>query len=169
MIQQAAFICLATIGLVDTKYSRQILELDASRDSTSGAPLNHRIQQQSAPVSDAKRPFLLPLLSRSITSPSLGVRYSALQLIRALTRAIAVLRTGLVDTDIPAKVIEVISAGKKIHLDGKAKAKVEKEDADMMDSNNDREEEHRAIIIAALMALCNLVNDYGPFRQVCQG
>jgi hypothetical protein len=111
---------------------------------------------------------MLSLLSRSVASPSLGVRYSALQLIRALTRAIALLRTGLVDTDIPEKVLSAVSNGQKLYLDDKKKTKVHQSDAEMAGSLPDSESEHRAVIIAALMALCNLVNDYGPFREVNQ-
>lgn len=109
---------------------------------------------------------MLSLLSRSITSPSLGVRYSALQLIRALTRPIALLRTGILDTNIPEKVLNVISDGKRLRLDEKRKVKIEESDTEMAESLQDTGNEHRAIVIAALMALCNLVNDYGPFREV---
>lgn len=128
--REAAFTCLSSVGLTDSQYSRQILEMDAKREA-SPAPSSRRSTQSS------KEPFLFPLLSKSIAHFHLGVRYSALQLVRALSRALAVLRTGIVDTDIPTKVTGVIS----------------------------KESEHRAVLIAALMVTCNLVNDYAPFRE----
>lgn len=81
------------------------------------------------------------------------MRYSALQLVRAFSRALATLRTSLVDSDIPTAVIEIITK------DSPPKDVPEGESADS-------EGEHRAVIITALMILCNLLNDYAPFREV---
>lgn len=109
--------------------------MDAKREASPPPFSRRRLGQQ--PPTEKKEPFLFPLLSKSIAHSDLGVRYSALQLVRALSRAIAVLRTGIVDTDIPTKVTGVIS----------------------------EESEHRAVLIAALMVVCNLLNDYAPFRE----
>jgi armadillo repeat-containing protein 8 len=159
---QAAFTCIATICLSDSQYSRQILEMDAARGQSSVAITSSRPHSTTTAT---QQPFLFSLLSKSITHANLGVRYSALQLVRALTRALTVLRTGLVDTDVPMKIIEVVSGGLgEIDREGNvAKEKVTGE------TEMSEQTEHRAVIIAALMALCNLVNDYAPFREVCLG
>lgn len=120
---------MATIGLTNDAHRQLIL-----------TPPSH-IQ----PFDDSKDEFpLITILSRSITHTHLGVRYSALQLVRVLARSLAILRTGLFDSDIPVKVLGIVS---------------EKQE-------NPGEQEHRAVLIAALMALCNIVNGYAPFRQV---
>lgn len=166
-LREAAFTSLATIGLTDSQYSRQVLEMDASRGQPPPSiPLVSSRYHSStsytpgaSKTTDDVQPFLFGLLSKSITHQNLGVRYSALQVVRALTRALAVLRTGLVDTDVPMKVIEVVSGGAIVNGDT-VKGDIEKE------QEEGKDEEHRAVIIAALMALCNLVNDYAPFREV---
>jgi hypothetical protein len=160
---QAAFTCIATICLSDNQYSRQILEMDAARGQSSIILTSSRTHSSITTSTSTQQPFLFSLLSKSITHANLGVRYSALQLVRALTRALAVLRTGLVDTDVPMKVIEVVSRGLgEVDREGNvAKEKISGE------IEMSEETEHRAVIIAALMALCNLVNDYAPFREVC--
>ncbi|KAG8820859.1 hypothetical protein FRC17_010000 [Serendipita sp. 399] len=159
---EAAFTCLATLGLTDGQYSRIIQELDASREPGTSSSSSHRNLRPT----DETGPFLFSLLARSILHPHLGVRFSSLQLVRALTRSHSVLRTGLVDTKIPNKVVQII-------------ARVEKEsdstkDHDPEDDDTTRTEiieelsegtEHRAVVIAALMSMCNLLNDYAPFRE----
>lgn len=154
---QAAFTCIATICLSDSQYSRQVLEMDAARGQSSVVITASRVHHSSITTSTStQQPFLFSLLSKSITHTNLGVRYSALQLVRALTRALAVLRTSLVDTDVPMKIIQIVSRSL-----GEGDVAKEKQ-TDMSEQT-----EHRAVIIAALMALCNLVNDYAPFREVC--
>jgi hypothetical protein len=63
------------------------------------------------------------------------------------------------------KVIEVVSRGLgEIDREGNIAKEKASGETEMSEQT-----EHRAVIIAALMALCNLVNDYAPFREVRLG
>jgi hypothetical protein len=159
-LQQAAFTVLATIGLTNTEFSRQILKRDGILENSTTSSLI----APPAPVANADtlRPLIFPLLSQAIRHPNLGVRYSALQLIRAFSRALATLRTSLVDSDIPAGVIDIVKR------EPRAPNSVEKGDVASLDvmSEAPPQGEHRSVVITALMVLCNLLNDYAPFREV---
>lgn len=78
------------------------------------------------------------------------------------------------DSDVPSRVVEVVSnaredqsavTGADIGADADTEMRDGIKEGLQVDSNEGRKE-HRAVIIAALMALCNLVNDYAPFREV---
>ncbi|KAG8811443.1 hypothetical protein FRC18_003508, partial [Serendipita sp. 400] len=158
-LREAAFTCLATLGLTDSQYSRVIQEMDASRE---GDPSSSSSSRRKPPSVEAKEPFLFPLLARSILHPHLGVRFSSLQLVRALTRSLAVLRTGLVDTEIPNKVIQVIG---RFDKEAETAEKADDTNRPEMDAPEGEDTEHRAVVMAALMSMCNLLNDYAPFRE----
>jgi hypothetical protein len=67
-----------------------------------------------------------------------------------------------VESDSPAGIIEIVKREPRVP-----------ESTDKLDmsrlvdtSGDPPQEEHRAVIVAALMVLCNLLNDYAPFREV---
>lgn len=82
---------------------------------------------------------LLPTIHVSLSHRHVGVRYAACQCIRALSRAVAVLRTNLVDSGLGMVVFQVFK----------------------------KEDEDRRVLSAALSAVCNIVNEFSPLRPVC--
>lgn len=81
---------------------------------------------------------LLPIIEIALSHRHIGVRYAACQCIRAISRGIAVLRTNLVDTGIGMLVFGILK----------------------------KEDEDRRVLSAALSAVCNIVNDFSPLKQV---
>ncbi|KAK0479999.1 armadillo-type protein [Armillaria novae-zelandiae] len=81
---------------------------------------------------------LLPTIHVSLSHRHVGVRYAACQCIRALSRAVAVLRTNLVDSGLGMVVFQVFK----------------------------KEDEDRRVLSAALSAVCNIVNEFSPLRPV---
>jgi hypothetical protein len=89
---------------------------------------------------ETRREFtdLIPVFNMSLTHRHVGVRYAACQCIRALSRAVAVIRTSIVDSGVGMTVFQVFKT----------------------------REEHRSVTYAALSAVCNLVNEFSPLRPV---
>jgi len=82
---------------------------------------------------------LMPRFHTGLQSKDLGVRYSAAQCIRSISRGVAVLRTSLVDSGLGLKLFH------KFKEDG----------------------EDRRVTAAVLAVICNMVNDFSPLKQVC--
>jgi len=80
---------------------------------------------------------LLPTISVSLTHRHIGIRYAACQCIRALSRAVAVLRTNIVDTGLGIAVFQIFK----------------------------KEDEDRRVLSAALSAVCNIVNEFSPLKS----
>lgn len=83
-------------------------------------------------------PGVAPLLQSAMAHPHAAVRYSACQCARALTRSIHVLRTSVVDNGIGSSLLHIVK-------------------------NNG---EDRRIRVVALAGMCNLLNNFSPFREV---
>ena len=81
---------------------------------------------------------LLPYIQASLSHRHVGVRYSACHCARALSRAVAVLRTNLVDTGLGLAVFDVFL----------------------------REDEDMRVMSAASAVVCNLVTDFSPLKNV---
>jgi hypothetical protein len=82
---------------------------------------------------------LIPHISTSISHRHVGVRYSACLCVRALSRAVAVLRTNIVDSGLGMTVFQIFK----------------------------KKDEDKRVTSAALMTVCNLVNEFSPLRAVC--
>lgn len=87
-------------------------------------------------VSDAM--MLLPAIRISLNHPRANVRFAACQCVRALSRAVAVLRTSIIDSGLGMAIFEMFR----------------------------RKDEDRRVTYAALSAVINLLNDFSPLRQV---
>ncbi|KAI0077112.1 ARM repeat-containing protein [Panus rudis PR-1116 ss-1] len=81
---------------------------------------------------------LVPCIQASLTHRHVGVRWSACQCVRALSRAVAVLRTNVVDTGLGLAVFGVFM----------------------------KQDEDKRVMFAASAAVCNLMNDFSPLRPV---
>lgn len=81
---------------------------------------------------------LIAVIRVSLSHPHTGVRFAACQCVRALSRLVAVVRTGLVDSGLGMKVYGVFL----------------------------NEDEDRRVMFAASSVICNLVNDFSPLRPV---
>ncbi|KAJ7080440.1 ARM repeat-containing protein [Mycena epipterygia] len=82
---------------------------------------------------------LLPPIHAALAARHVGVRYAACQCVRALSRAVAVLRTNIVDSGLGMAVFQIF-----------------KKDAG----------EDRRVTAAALAAVCNIVNEFSPLRPI---
>jgi hypothetical protein len=81
---------------------------------------------------------LVTAIGVSLSHHHIGVRYAACQCVRALSRAVAVIRTNLVDSGIGITVFNIFK----------------------------KPGEDRRVTYAALSAVCNLVNEFSPLRPV---
>ncbi|KAJ6562233.1 armadillo-type protein [Mycena capillaripes] len=82
---------------------------------------------------------LLAPIHSALSHRHVGVRYAACQCVRALSRAVAVLRTNIVDSGLGMAVFQIF-----------------KKDTD----------EDRRVTAAALAAVCNIVNEFSPLRPI---
>ncbi|KAJ7231254.1 armadillo-type protein [Mycena rebaudengoi] len=81
---------------------------------------------------------LLPAIQMSLSHRHVGIRYALCQCVRALSRAVAVLRTNIVDSGLGMSVFTIL---KKV-------------------------DEDRRVTGAALAAVCNIVNEFSPLRPI---
>ncbi|KAF5357363.1 hypothetical protein D9758_005905 [Tetrapyrgos nigripes] len=81
---------------------------------------------------------LLPLISVSLASEHVGVKYGACQCVRAVSRSVEVLRTSVVDSGLGLKIFELFK----------------------------KETEDRRIVGAAIRAVCNIVCEFSPLRPI---
>ncbi|TFK37457.1 armadillo-type protein [Crucibulum laeve] len=91
---------------------------------------------------------LLPQISTALSHQHAGTRYAACQCVRALSRAVAVLRTNLLDSGLGMKMFDIL---KRARVAGEGE---------------EGGEEDRRVLNAALSAVCNVVNEFSPLRQV---
>ena len=81
---------------------------------------------------------LVPVIHAGLSDGHVGVRYAACQCVRVLSRAVAVIRTNIVDSGLGLSVFALFN----------------------------KEDEDRRVTSVALAAVCNLVNDFSPLRPV---
>jgi armadillo repeat-containing protein 8 len=103
---------------------------------TAIAVMAHMENDVRRDVTDSLR--LIPQLVIALAHRHVGVRYAACQCIRALSRSVAVARTSLVDSGLGNSLFQTFA----------------------------KEDEERLVTSAALMAVCNLVTEFSPLRQV---
>ncbi|KAG5641412.1 hypothetical protein DXG03_005268 [Asterophora parasitica] len=138
-------------------------------------------------------PPLIPLLLFALAHPAPGVRCAACQCVRALTRAVAVLRTSIVDSGLGMGVWRVCVKGRGRSSktttagggkgEGKGKARNGASDSVLGPGQEEDgeeqggavgavgrggrgEEEDKRVLYAALAVLCNLLADFSPLRPV---
>ncbi|TBU35602.1 ARM repeat-containing protein [Dichomitus squalens] len=80
---------------------------------------------------------LIPAIQASLSHPYVGVRYAACQCARALSRAVAALRTNIVDTGLGMSVFQLFM----------------------------KQDEDRRVMHAASAVMCNIVTDFSPLRS----
>jgi hypothetical protein len=81
---------------------------------------------------------LIPIILASLSHRHVGVRFAACQCVRVLSRAVAVIRTNIVDSGLGMTVFKIFK----------------------------KEDEDRHVTNAALSAVCNIVNEFSPLRPV---
>jgi armadillo repeat-containing protein 8 len=87
----------------------------------------------------AERLHLIPVIQASLSDKRVGVRYAACQCVRALTRGVAVIRTSIVDSGLGISVFNLFK---------------------------NKNEDWR-VVSTALLAVCNVVNNFSPIQPVC--
>ncbi|KAJ7841193.1 ARM repeat-containing protein [Mycena olivaceomarginata] len=91
---------------------------------------------------------LLAPIHAALAHRAVGVRYAGCQCVRALSRAVAVLRTNIVDSGLGMAVFAIFKK------DGEAK------------EGEGEGGEDRRVTAAALAAVCNIVNEFSPLRPI---
>lgn len=81
---------------------------------------------------------IIPAVQASLSHQYVGVRYAACQCARALSRAVAALRTNIVDTGLGMSVFQLFM----------------------------KQDEDRQVMHAASTVVCNIVTDFSPLRSV---
>ncbi|KAF8901845.1 armadillo-type protein [Gymnopilus junonius] len=126
---------------------------------------------------------LLPCISRALRAKRhVGTRYAACQCVRAVSRAVSVLRTSIVDSGLGMDVLRIVmgqelgpgfgvgGGGSLTIGKGKESANERAEDAMVVDSAGNGKQkdlgEDRRVLGAALAAVCNIVNDFSPLRPI---
>jgi len=137
---------------------------------------------------------LLPCISRALRAKRhVGTRYAACQCVRAMSRAVSVLRTSIVDSGLGMDVLRIVlgkelgdrfggSVSSSSNTNGGAgggregKQREGPRDDDAMDvvetsmlttgGKSKGLGEDRRVLGAALSAVCNIVNDFSPLRPV---
>ncbi|KAE8540327.1 hypothetical protein D1P53_003272 [Cryptococcus gattii VGV] len=94
----------------------------------------------------------LKILRTSLTHESYGVRAAACQLARSLSRAVSVMRTGMVDEGVGDEVVKLL----KRELETKSKEGMDDVLGDAA----------WTVEVAATATICNLIADFSPFRPV---
>ncbi|KAG7088692.1 hypothetical protein E1B28_012662 [Marasmius oreades] len=134
-LREAALIALTALALLAHDIRMSLTELDLGDVTLHPALVNACVLEPSQPTKQHKQ--LLPLLRWTLLSPHTGVRYATAELIRALTRSVAVLRTSVVDSGLGTLILERV-----------------------MDKQEDRR-----VIGSALKAVCNGVCEFSPLRS----
>ena len=109
-------------------------------------------------LAEASPPFL-PLLHKSLSHPSYGVRAAACQLCRALSRTIAILRTSLIDSGVGAEVIETLKREVARH-------RPRVPEPDYRGEGEDLGERAYTVEVAATAVICNLITVFSPLKSV---
>ncbi|GLB39316.1 putative ARM repeat-containing protein [Lyophyllum shimeji] len=168
-LREAALTAIAAISLFDNDVRRALTEPFPSYHGYGyGAsflpPSPPDFSRSSSPPSSSPphggngSPPLLSVLLASLAHPAPGVRYAACQCVRAMSRAVAVLRTNIIDSGLGVAVWRMCVKGQGRARRGK--------DAGGKDGKGGKAEEDKRVLGAALAAVCNMVNDFSPLRQV---
>jgi len=113
-------------------------------------------------LADGTRPTLA-YLREAVVDPSYGVRAGACQFVRVLSRTVALVRTTLMDAGVASAVVCMFANYVPSRLEEITANKLAAEWRDGGESWPDRD---YVVEITALAALCNLVADCMPLKQV---
>ncbi|WVF70073.1 hypothetical protein IAT40_004860 [Kwoniella sp. CBS 6097] len=104
-------------------------------------------------------PSIFPHLLSALSSPSYGVRAAACQLSRALSRAISVLRTSLVDSGVGEEIIKLLQTETdRRNMEGDSGI-AEREDDDVGSQT-------WTVEVACTAVICNMIADFSPLKAI---
>ncbi|OCF37579.1 hypothetical protein I316_00705 [Kwoniella heveanensis BCC8398] len=103
-------------------------------------------------------PSVFPHLLSGLSSPSYGVRAASCQLARALSRAISVLRTSLVDSGVGEEIIKLLQA----ETDRRKK----EEEAGFDEGGDDIGTRTWTVEVACTAVICNMIADFSPLKAI---
>jgi hypothetical protein len=119
--------------------------------------------QESNRATIAERPYA-DWLCDGLKNPSVGVRAAACQLVRALSRTVSLVRTTIWDSGIAHVLLSLLEYKK---ADRPAiKGFTDRDTAGISYEDYDWSDSACVIEITALQALCNLVVDFCPMKEV---
>ena len=125
------------------------------------ASLSSHYQPIRVEIAEAD-PNFLPILADAVRSPSYGLSAAACQLVRSLSRNIAILRTNLLDQDIGPAVLTAFK--NRVEARAVTQRQIE-ESADRIPQEDDEGDRAYTVEIAAIGVICNLIADFSPFRE----
>ncbi|KAG6837860.1 hypothetical protein H0H93_013013 [Arthromyces matolae] len=171
LLREAALTAIAAISLFDNDVRRSLAEPNiypSYHQHTSSAPFPpHASSSSLSPPptsnSNSSPAPLIPVLLAGIVHPSAGVRYASCQCVRAMSRAVAVLRTNIVDSGLGIGVWRRCVKGptdRRKHPDETITPS-----RDKVKEQWEGEKDTR-VLLAGLAVVCNLVNDFSPLRSV---
>lgn len=111
-------------------------------------------------------PSIFPFIRKSLSHASYGVRASACQLTRALSRTVAILRTSLVDSGVGEEVLRTLKREYQLVNYSPAWGTATLEGNQAYDQAFEEMEQHGMVEVAALATICNLITDFSPLRAV---
>lgn len=97
---------------------------------------------------------LLPFIKDILSHPSYGIRAAACQVVRALSRSTAILRTTLVDGGVSEEVFKLLAAEEKRWSERRTSGRA---------PTGGRQD---TVLIAATSTICNLVVEFSPAQTV---
>ncbi|KAG6884081.1 hypothetical protein C0992_007057, partial [Termitomyces sp. T32_za158] len=187
LLREAALTTIAALSLFDNDVRRSLTEpnLLPSYHHPSSFPAasipstltnsNSFSPSPSPPVpSTSGTPPLVPVLRAGLAHPSPGVRYAACQCVRAMSRAVAVLRTNIVDSELGMGVWRRCVKGKSPRKSPASPTSdtFMAEDVGSAGGGGDsggkewEGEKDKRVLGAGLAVVCNLVNNFSPLRAV---
>ncbi|ODN75359.1 hypothetical protein, variant 1 [Cryptococcus amylolentus CBS 6039] len=119
--------------------------------STAYDPARVMISEYRPCERPQERQYMLPQLKYWLRSHSYGVRAAACQLIRALSRTVALLRTDILDEELGTDIIAVLR--RELIMEKSQRKNLMGEAAWIVE-------------VSATAVLCNMVTDFSPFRSV---
>ncbi|KAG5733545.1 hypothetical protein E4T56_gene17152, partial [Termitomyces sp. T112] len=178
LLREAVLTTIAAISLFDNDVRRSLTEPTFHHPSyhspysiTPSASIpnpNTLFSSSPSPVqpstSTSSTPPLLPVLLAGLAHPSPGVRYAACQCVRAMSRAVAVLKTNIVDSGLGVGVWR--RCVKNGGMGGKGRCAGAGEGTSGSADGKDAGEGDKRVLGAGLAVVCNLVNDFSPLRSV---
>ncbi|KAG6868809.1 hypothetical protein C0993_010107 [Termitomyces sp. T159_Od127] len=205
LLREAALTTIAALSLFDNDVQRSLTEPNsfpsyhhpssfpaaaAAAYTSTSTILNSSFSPSPSPpaastsTSTSGAPSLIPVLRAGLAHPSPGVRFAACQCVRAMSRAIAVLRTNIVDSELGVGVWRRCVKGRATRKSPPAAAEArgdaggrgfgfgfgfgfgEKEKEEGEGEGEGEGEKDKRVLGAGLAVVCNLVNNFSPLCPV---
>ncbi|WVQ97812.1 hypothetical protein IAU59_004927 [Kwoniella sp. CBS 9459] len=107
-------------------------------------------------------PSVFPHLLSALSSPSYGVRAAACQLARALSRAISILRTSLMDSGVGEEIVKLLQT----ETDRRNRLHVEAAGTGESEGRDENGNNFWTVEVACTAVICNMIADFSPLKAI---